>query len=554
MHPLDERQAGVAAAVEAHVIRPKGLDQGLPLTPRSDSKRPPVPRRSLEARGRPRLRVAGQHEALLAGALRVGAVLIPVGVVLLATAELSPGTLVAGLIAAALWFAALRRSYWSALVPLLVQGIGIASAALTGLAALSALDFWLPRFHLEGRQLLLMAAGVLVTSVSFEALVKRFESRRVLIVATSDGCRELLSEIARHPNLPFKCVSIVEDGSGESAGDGLHSGTMPELAEMISRARPALVVLGDEPTRAQALHHLLEVNSADFRVVGLHQFYEHAFGKLPVRQLSPVWFMSVLHLYQRPYSRLTKRIFDLALAAIGLAISAPLLLVLALLVRLSGPGPIIFRQVRLGEGGKTFQMLKLRTMVDLAEADGKAVWAMEQDPRQTRIGGFMRRTRLDELPQLWNVMRGEMSLVGPRPERPEFVDFLRTEIPFWTSRNLVKPGITGWAQVRLGYTSDAGGATEKLSYDLYYLRHRSVQIDLAIIAWTARTVLLGFAAPYRERVRRINSAVLQMEAIRSPARAVCGPPSCLRRRAARCLKRRTTKRAHLLWASLKREM
>jgi exopolysaccharide biosynthesis polyprenyl glycosylphosphotransferase len=218
--------------------------------------------------------------------------------------------------------------------------------------------------------------------------------------------------------------------------------------------------------------------------------------------------MSVLHLYQRPYSRITKRIFDLALAAIGLAIIAPLLLVLALLVRLSGPGPIIFRQVRLGEGGKTFTILKFRTMVDAAEEDGEPMWAMEQDARATRIGGFMRSARLDELPQLWNVIRGEMSLVGPRPERPEFVELLRNEIPFWTSRNLVKPGVTGWAQVRRGYTSDAGAAAEKLAYDLYYLRHRSLRIDLAIIAWTARIVLRGFAAHCRKRVRS-DSVALQ---------------------------------------------
>jgi exopolysaccharide biosynthesis polyprenyl glycosylphosphotransferase len=494
MHPLGGRQAGVAPAVVAEVIP-------------SDSKRPPVSERSLETKSPPGRRVSGQYEPRLAGALRLGAVLVPVGVVLLATAELSPRTLVMGGIAAAIWFAALRRSYWSARVSPSVQGIGIASAALTGLAALSVLDFWLPRIHLEGRQLLLMAPGVLVTAVSFEALAKRFETRRVLIVGTTDECRELLSEVARHPNLPFKCEIIVEDSSGESAGDGLHSGTMPELAEMVTRARPALVVLGDEPTRTHALNHLLEVASADFRVVGLHQFYEHAFGKVPVKQLSPVWFMSVLHLYRRPHSRITKRIFDLALAAIGLAIIAPLLLALAVLVRLSGPGPIIFRQVRLGERGKTFKMFKFRTMVDAAEEDGKPMWAMQQDPRMTRSGGFMRSTRLDELPQLWNVIRGEMSLVGPRPERPEFLDLLRNEVPFWTSRSLVKPGITGWAQVRVGYTSDAEGAAEKLSYDLYYLRHSSVRIDLAIIAETALTVLMSFAAHHRERSRlRVDEA------------------------------------------------
>jgi exopolysaccharide biosynthesis polyprenyl glycosylphosphotransferase len=444
----------------------------------------------------------------LRSGLRVGGVVLPVGVVVVATAELSPVTFVAAGIAAVLWLAAFNRSYWSARVQPPLRGIGVVSAAVTGLAALSLLDFWLPQVNLDSRQLLLITAGVLVTSPSFEALAKRFVSRRrVLIVGASDGCVELLSDFGQHSDLPFECEGVVEDGRVESAGDGSHLGTMPELVEVVTRAQPDLIVLGDEPSRAQAVRHLLEIASVNFRVVGLHQFYEHAFGKVPVKHLSPVWFMSVLHLYRRPNSRITKRIFDLVLAMVGLGIVAPLLLMLALLVRLSGPGPIIFRQVRLGEGGKEFEILKFRTMVATAEGDGKPVWAMEQDSRATPIGNFMRQTRLDELPQLWNVIRGEMSLVGPRPERPEFLDLLRDEVPFWTSRHLVKPGITGWAQVCLGYTSDAGSAAEKLSYDLYYLRHRSVQIDLAIIVRTARTVLLGFAAHYRDRAQlRVDQA------------------------------------------------
>lgn len=451
-----------------------------------------------------------RHEPLLAAALRVGAVLVPAGVVFLSTSGLSWTTMALAGTAAALWFAALRMSYWSMCDSRLARGIGTPSAigAVTGLAALSVLDFWLPGIHLERRQLLFMAAGVLVTSASFEAFAKRFESRRrVLMVGTSDAGKELRFQLGARPDLPFDCVGIVENGSADGTRDGPHSGTMHELAEIVVRARPDLVILGDGLSRAQALHDLLEVDSADFRVVGLHQFYEYAFGKVPVKHLSHVWFMSVLHLYQRPYSRITKRIFDLALVAIGVGIVAPLLLVLAVLVRLSGPGPIIFRQVRLGEGGKTFEVLKFRTMVDEAEEGGRPVWATEDDPRATRIGSFMRSTRLDELLQLWNVIRGEMSLVGPRPERPEFLDLLRGEVPFWTSRHLVKPGITGWAQVRLGYTSDAGSAAEKLAYDLYYLRHRSVLMDLTIIARTARIVALGFAAHYSHRSRlRVDQA------------------------------------------------
>jgi lipopolysaccharide/colanic/teichoic acid biosynthesis glycosyltransferase len=149
---------------------------------------------------------------------------------------------------------------------------------------------------------------------------------------------------------------------------------------------------------------------------------------------------------------------------------------------------LLFKQVRLGESGKTFEILKFRTMVDGAEEPGTAVWAAEMDPRITRVGHFLRKTRMDELPQLWNVLRGDMSVVGPRPERPEFVDVLEAEVPFWTRRHLVKPGITGWAQVRRGYTSDLEGTAEKLSYDLFYLKHRSVALDLAIVVKTLAIV------------------------------------------------------------------
>jgi lipopolysaccharide/colanic/teichoic acid biosynthesis glycosyltransferase len=154
------------------------------------------------------------------------------------------------------------------------------------------------------------------------------------------------------------------------------------------------------------------------------------------------------------------------------------------------PGPAIFRLERLGESGRTFTIYKFRTMRADAE-ERRPTWAEERDPRATGIGRFLRRTRIDELPQLWNVLKGDMSMVGPRPERPEFLEELQETVPFWTRRHLVKPGITGWAQVRRGYTADVEGTAEKLSYDLWYLRHRSLVIDLAICARTFTTLASG---------------------------------------------------------------
>jgi len=218
-------------------------------------------------------------------------------------------------------------------------------------------------------------------------------------------------------------------------------------------------------------------------------FFEHAFGWVPLRHVTPSWFMSLLHLHQRPYSRFAKRTFDVACASIGILVVAPILPIIALLVRRT-PGRIIYRQTRVGEGGKLFTMYKFRTMQEDAEEPGRPVFAEADDPRVTSLGRALRNSHLDELPQLWNVLRGDMSIVGPRPERPEFVHMLEETVPFLSRRLLIKPGITGWAQLRCDYASDSETAAERLSYDLWYLRHRNLIVDLAICAKTFSALLL----------------------------------------------------------------
>jgi len=447
----------------------------------------------------------------LARALHCLALLVPVGAILAEVSRSGPSVLIVLACAPIIWFVALQRNSRGTCVWALVHGVGIAVAICSGigLAVVALLDFWVADVALGSSRFFALAAGVLLVSASLEILGTLCDPRhRLLVVGTADEGLEVVRDLIRNPDLPFEYVGFVGGGHGNRARDGRYLGAPRELGEIVARARADLIVLADGPARAEALRYLLDVPPSKFRVIGLDQFYEHAFGRVPIERVSPAWFMGVLHLYQRQYSRISKRIFDLCFASIALGIAAPFLAVLALLVRLSGPGPIIFRQIRLGEGGHTFVMLKLRTMVSSAEDHEGPVWATEDDPRETRVGSLMRDTRLDELPQLWNVIRGEMSLVGPRPERPEFLTLLRREVPFWTSRHLVKPGITGWAQVRRGYTRDAGGAAEKLSYDLYYLRHRSVATDLAIIARTAGVVSAGFAAhcSYPQRLGRNRRA------------------------------------------------
>ena len=180
--------------------------------------------------------------------------------------------------------------------------------------------------------------------------------------------------------------------------------------------------------------------------------------------------------------------FDIAVAAVCLILLAPLLTLIAVLVRLDSPGPVFYRQERVGLGGQPFTLMKFRSMRADAEAQGPA-WAKQRDPRVTRIGSFMRRTRIDELPQLINILRGEMSFIGPRPERPHFVEKLAEAIPFYRERARVKPGLTGWAQVNFPYGASIEDARGKLSYDLYYVKHRSLLLDLSILFATVRVIL-----------------------------------------------------------------
>jgi exopolysaccharide biosynthesis polyprenyl glycosylphosphotransferase len=371
-------------------------------------------------------------------------------------------------------------------------GFVAVTGAFVGLAFASLIGVWLPGLALAPASLLQTAGAACLVSVCLQLVVDRGQRpRRILFAGEGDAVAELVAELREDPEGPYEFVGVVSDD--DSAGsDWL--GSSAELGAIAAREQPDFVVLADTAGRDAAVDLLLDVRSPRFRIVPLSHFYEYAFGRVPVQHLSPMWFVSLLHLYRRPYPRLAKRALDVTLAAVVLVAAAPLMLLIALLVRRSGPGAILFRQQRLGEGGEPFEILKFRTMIEHAEEPGQAVWARTDDPRVTPIGRRLRKWRLDELPQLWNVLRGEMSIVGPRPERPEFLERLENEVPFWTRRHLAKPGLTGWAQIRCGYTSDELSAADKLAYDLYYLKHQSVALDLAIAFRTARTVISGFGA------------------------------------------------------------
>ncbi len=375
------------------------------------------------------------------------------------------------------------------------QAGATALASLTGAVAVSALALWIPWFLIRPATVVQIGVAVFILQLAWERLVRASaaERRRVLIVGAHDGGEELLQELWLDGDRRYDVVGVVDDEHvGGSVAGAPVLGGLSDLTSVVEAQQPDLVVLAVSRNRLDAFTSLLDATGSRFDVLGLPEFHEQAFGRVPVGHLNAAWFISILHYYRRPYGRFAKRAFDVVAAAVGLAAAAPLFPLIALLVR-STPGPAIFRQERLGESGRIFTIYKFRTMRADAE-EGRPTWAEEHDPRATGIGRFLRRMRLDELPQLWNVLRGDMSIVGPRPERPEFLEALQETVPFWTRRHLVKPGITGWAQVKRGYTADLEGTSEKLSYDLWYLRHRSLIIDLAICARTFTTLVSGAGA------------------------------------------------------------
>jgi exopolysaccharide biosynthesis polyprenyl glycosylphosphotransferase len=243
--------------------------------------------------------------------------------------------------------------------------------------------------------------------------------------------------------------------------------------------------VGDNEAMREFFYKLL---CSGANVVDFNHLYEEVTGKIPSSLINEGWFVGSVRAFNKRGFEFAKRLLDVLVAIV---LGLPTLLcfpLVAAAIKFESPGPVMFRQRRIGRDGRVFEVVKFRTMVSDAERNG-AQWTTPGDNRITRVGGFLRKTRIDELPQLWNVLRGEMSLVGPRPERPEFVAELNERIAFFAARNMVRPGLTGWAQINFGYGSSESDALEKLQYDLYYIKHRSIALELSILLKTASTIL-----------------------------------------------------------------
>jgi len=320
--------------------------------------------------------------------------------------------------------------------------------------------------------------------------------RRTLVVGMGPEAREVLETLRSNPR--NEIVGIYEAGE-DNAIKGEHVRVFPRSASLwglVTRWGVDEVVVAVKEQRGGVLplRELLECRINGVRVVDLSSFNERSKGEFPISSLKASWLIYGEGFEQGAGRTLVKRMFDLLMSGVLLTATAPIMLVTAILIRLESRGPIIYRQERVGHGGRTFHVLKFRSMRADAERNGVAQWAQKSDPRITRIGKFIRKTRIDELPQLWNVLNGEMSLVGPRPERPSFVNQLKEEIRFYDVRHSIKPGLTGWAQVRNGYTSTMEDTKFKLQYDLYYVKNHSLFLDLLILLRTVRVILLAEGA------------------------------------------------------------
>jgi sugar transferase (PEP-CTERM system associated) len=372
-------------------------------------------------------------------------------------------------------------------------------AFATAYILMAAAGYLGPALHLGRRayalSFLLSFTAVFASRLILGHLLQNARNRRRLLLLGSGRPAQIIADAVNGTDPNYEMVGCV-DGQPERIGQLLNGvrilGTVEDLSRVSQSSRPDVIVVAlTERRQCLPLPAILECKLQGIKVEDWPNFYEELTGKILLTDLRPSWLIFSDGFSRSNVTMSVKRGMDFLLAALGLLVTLPLFPLIALLIKLDSPGPVFYRQERLGEGGTVFWLVKFRSMRNDAEAQTGPVWAGERDPRVTRVGRILRRTRLDELPQLMNVLRGEMSLVGPRPERPAFIRELQEKIPFYLHRLAVKPGLTGWAQVKYHYGSTVEDALEKLQYDFYYVKNLSIFLDLLILLHTLQVVLLG---------------------------------------------------------------
>jgi len=330
-------------------------------------------------------------------------------------------------------------------------------------------------------------------------------AERVLIWGDGPLAESILHEIELRPELGMRVTTRPVVVNYENNSSRRESAELPGTLSQISfyetltaqrqfRGIDRIVVAMEERRGKLPVDLLLSLKNRGVQVQDGNDVYESITGKVPIESMRLSWLLFSPGCYASRVFSIYKRFASLVTSIIGLLLSLPLIPFVIAAIKLSSPGPILYRQSRVGRDGVVFHCLKFRTMRSDAEADSGPTWATDGDPRITAVGKFLRKSRIDEIPQLWNVFKGDMSLIGPRPERPEFVEDLSQKIPYYHLRHSVRPGITGWAQVLYKYGNSVEDSKEKLRYDLYYIKNMSLGLDLLVVFSTIKIILLGRGA------------------------------------------------------------
>ena len=371
-------------------------------------------------------------------------------------------------------------------------------AMVISFLALSAIFYILPSLRFWRGVLVLVLAFYFVGQVAIRSLIRKFSSSsqfatRVLIVGAGELAKRIADIVPKDHNI-HSFVRFISCTEKKPAVDPeLIVGHISNIDELIQDYRPQKLVIALQERRGNLpLKKFMRSKLRGIDVLEATTYFEQEKGCLLIENMQPSAFVYTQGFRMTPLMRSYKRIYDIIFSAVGLFLAAPLFPVLAILIKLDSPGSVFYKQLRVGEREVEYFVYKFRTMAQDAEKSTGAVWAEKNDPRVTRIGQFLRKTRLDEIPQLLNVLKGEMSFIGPRPERMAFVERLQETIPFYSIRHFVKPGITGWAQVCYPYGASDEDALEKMRYDLFYIKNYSILLDFRIIIDTIKVVASGF--------------------------------------------------------------
>lgn len=375
-------------------------------------------------------------------------------------------------------------------------------AAIVGTVIITILYFFLPPWR-QGRTVLLLNgcfAFLLVLSqrkIIGKVRVRTGQAEPTLIIADSDSAKVLVEDLMQHQFAHNLNIVGVVNGNDVNAGTELFGGvkvlgTYKDVEPLLDAHKiQTLVVSRKTELPSVVLSKLIEIKFRGVKIVDAGRLYMKITSKVPIHLTDDEWWLTNegFTLLHNKIVRHVRRLVDFVLSLLALVLLLPTFLAVSALIKLTSKGPVFYRQRRVGEQDKVFTLVKFRTMVDGAESETGPVWSQEKDPRATWLGKLLRRTRLDEIPQFVNVLKGDMSLIGPRPERPKFVKELESHIPYYRFRHMIKPGLTGWAQVMYRYGASHEDAMEKLQYDLYYIQEMSLWLDLIILLKTIGTVL-----------------------------------------------------------------